>query len=104
GLEHALGGEWRGRCFVVERRWEPAARHGRELVGELAGRVRDAGDCATLYAGAPARPPFLFFDLETTGLSGGAGMQAFLVGCGHFDADGAFVTRQFLLTCHADET
>ena len=40
----------------------------------------------------------MFFDLETTGLSGGAGTLAFLVACGWFDADGAFVTRQHVLT------
>jgi uncharacterized protein YprB with RNaseH-like and TPR domain len=51
----------------------------------------------------PARAPFVFFDLETTGLSGGAGTQAFLVGCGRFDAEGGFLTRQFVLTRHADE-
>ena len=40
--------------------------------------------------GDPAHPPFVFFDLETTGLSGGAGTYAFLVGCGAFDAEGGF--------------
>ena len=44
-----------------------------------------------------------FFDLETTGLSGGAGTYAFLVGCAAFDEDGAFVTRQFMLVRLADE-
>ena len=45
----------------------------------------------------------MFFDLETTGLSGGAGTLAFLVGCGWFDADGAFVTRQYVLARAGDE-
>jgi uncharacterized protein YprB with RNaseH-like and TPR domain len=49
------------------------------------------------------QPPMVFFDLETTGLSGGAGTLAFLVGCGWFADDGAFVTRQFVLLRHADE-
>jgi hypothetical protein len=44
----------------------------------------------------------IFIDLETTGLSGGAGTLAFLVGCGYFDL-GAFQVRQFLLTSHAGE-
>ena len=43
-----------------------------------------------------------FVDLETTGLSGGAGTVAFLVGCGWFDL-GAFQVRQFLLTSYASE-
>jgi len=103
-----LGGEWRhedGRaCFVVERRWEPSAWHGREQVGGLAERLERASAEAPLLAGgAPARPPFVFFDLETTGLSGGAGTHAFLVGCARFEPGGVFVTRQFVLTRYADE-
>jgi uncharacterized protein YprB with RNaseH-like and TPR domain len=58
---------------------------------------------AWFAAGAPAQAPFLFVDVETTGLSGGAGTHAFLVGCGSFDADGSFVTRQFVLTRYVDE-
>ena len=99
-----LGGAWRDGCFVVDRRWEPDARHGRERIGALAEQLHEASAEAPLFtAGTPARPPFMFFDLETTGLSGGAGTLAFLVGCGWFEADGAFATRQFLLTRHADE-
>jgi hypothetical protein len=52
--------------------------------------------------GAPTMGPLLFFDLETTGLSGGAGTLAFLVGCGFFDADG-FHTRQFFLSGYEAE-
>ena len=44
-----------------------------------------AGEAPLFAGGAPARPPFVFFDLETTGLSGGAGTLAFLVGCGWFE-------------------
>lgn len=107
-LEAALGGDWRsaagGACFVVDRRWEPTARHGRVIVGDLGDRLHQASDAAPLFAGgAPARPPFVFFDLETTGLSGGAGTHAFLVGCGWFEADRGFVTRQFVMTRYADE-
>jgi uncharacterized protein YprB with RNaseH-like and TPR domain len=99
----ALGGEWRDNCFVVERSRSAASPHGREAVGVLAERLQQASaDAPMLAAGAPARPPFVFFDLETTGLSGGAGTYAFLVGCGWFD-DRAFVTRQFLLTRFSDE-
>src|SRR5947207_5182371 len=107
-LERILGGRWQehanGACFVVERRTGPRTLHGSAPVGELAARLDGAGAEAPLVAsGAPARPPFLFFDLETTGLSGGAGTHAFLVGCAWFDADHAFVTRQYLLTRFADE-
>jgi uncharacterized protein len=99
-----LGGRWDDGSFLVERRFERDAVYGRETVGALWTRLAAAEDEAPLLAGGqPARPPFLFFDLETTGLSGGAGTYAFLVGCASFDDDGAFVTRQFLLTRVADE-
>jgi uncharacterized protein YprB with RNaseH-like and TPR domain len=103
-LELTLGGEWRDGCFVVERRVDPAACYGRGLVGDFAARVNAAADAAPFIAsGAPARLPLLFFDLETTGLSGGAGTHAFLVGCGWFDDGGGFVTRQYLLAQFAGE-
>jgi len=102
-LEKTLGGEWRRGCFVVERRWDGSARHGREAVGAVADRLHGASAEASLFAaGAPAREPFVFFDLETTGLSGGAGTHAFVVGCGRF-ANQQFVTRQFLLTSFSGE-
>jgi tetratricopeptide (TPR) repeat protein len=44
----------------------------------------------------------IYIDLETTGLSGGAGTVAFLVGCGYFDL-GAFHVTQFLLTSYMSE-
>jgi hypothetical protein len=106
--ECILGGQWRqyngGSCFVVERKQEPSAEYGREVVRTMATRLADGSATAPLVTGgSPARAPFLFFDLETTGLSGGAGTHAFLVGFGWFDAGGAFLTRQLLLTRFADE-
>ena len=44
----------------------------------------------------------VFFDLETTGLSGGAGTLPFLAGCGWFEDD-AFRVRQFFLAGPAGE-
>jgi hypothetical protein len=99
-----LGGEWRDSTFVVDRRWEPSALHGRERIGGLAEQLHAAAGEAPLFTGgAPARPPFVFFDLETTGLSGGAGTQAFLVGCAWFEDDGSLTTRQYLLARYSDE-
>lgn len=102
-LDRVLGGSWREACYVVEREWAPSAPHGRDRIGELSSRLHAAIDDAPLFAGgSSARLPLLFFDLETTGLSGGAGTHAFLVGCGWFD-DSRFVTRQFVMTRYADE-
>jgi uncharacterized protein len=43
-----------------------------------------------------------FVDIETTGLSGGSGTFAFLVGAGRFDKD-TFLTRQFFLRDPSEE-
>lgn len=107
-LDVALGGAWQlegaTRCYVVERRQSAEAWHGRVQVGAIAeGLNRAAVDAPLLANGAPARLPFIFFDLETTGLSGGAGTYAFLVGCAWFDQTGAFITRQHVLARAADE-
>ena len=91
-----------GECMVIDRRYESDRWHGGIQIGECTMddleslRVLDPG----LSELAPRRT--VFIDLETTGLSGGAGTVAFLVGCGYFDL-GAFQVRQFLLTSHAGE-
>ena len=106
-LEQTLRGQWRkgdgAQCFVVETRWDEASKHGAESMATMASRLADAVGDVPLVAGSGARPPFVFFDLETTGLSGGAGTYAFLVGCGWFDEAGGFVTRQYLLATPSDE-
>jgi uncharacterized protein YprB with RNaseH-like and TPR domain len=93
-----------GRALIVDRRYESDRFHGTRRVGNC-----DVADGDTLRLLDPALPPpdgagarTLFVDLETTGLSGGAGTVAFLVGCGWFDM-GAFQVRQFLLTSYASE-
>lgn len=107
-VEAAVGGEWRtgtgGRHFVVERRIDAARRHGRGNVRDLAETLQaNAVYASLLTGGAPSRPPFVFLDLETTGLSGGAGTFAFLVGCACFADDGSFVVRQHLMISPAGE-
>ena len=108
GDEAAIGGEWRtaaaGRHYVVERRFDAARKYGRGSVRDVAERLgANAAYASLLTGGAPSRPPFLFLDLETTGLSGGAGTYAFLVGCASFTDGGAFVAKQHLMISPADE-
>jgi uncharacterized protein YprB with RNaseH-like and TPR domain len=93
-----------GRALVIDRRYESDRFHGARRVGEC-----DVADDETLRLLDPSLPPAagaagrtIFVDLETTGLSGGAGTVAFLVGCGWFDM-GAFQVRQFLLASYAHE-
>src|SRR5687768_4581665 len=97
-----------GECIAVDRRYESDRWHGGIQIGACS-----LDDLTSLRILDPDLPPVaggddgalrktVFVDLETTGLSGGAGMLAFLVGCGYFDL-GAFQVRQFLLTSHAAE-
>jgi uncharacterized protein len=93
-----------GRCLTIDRRYESDRWHGDIQIGNC-----DLDDCGALRLLDPslALPDAegrrtVFIDLETTGLSGGAGTVAFLVGCGYFDL-GAFQVRQFLLTSYASE-
>src|SRR5258708_9585797 len=93
-----------GRALIVERRYEFDWFHGLRRVGDC-----DIADGDTLRLLDPALPPpdeagsrRLFVDLETTGLSAGAGAVACVVGCGGCDM-GAFQVRQFLLTSYASE-
>jgi uncharacterized protein len=103
-LETLLEGRWYGHCFIVERRMPASKKYGRTTIGDLAGRLNASALDAPLLCGSiDARPPFVFFDLETTGLSGGAGTQAFLVGCAWFEDDGSLTTRQYLLARYSDE-
>ena len=93
-----------GRAVGVDRRYESDRVHGDIRIGDC---EFDDGECLRLLDDALAPPDgagskILFVDLETTGLSGGAGTIAFLVGCAWFDL-GALQVRQFLLTSYAAE-
>ncbi len=117
GLESAIAGARvehgaHGPCLVVDHLFEGDRSHGRGRVDEC-GAVR-LDDTLDLLAGRPLRGTpapegepalpkrLVYFDLETTGLSGGAGMVAFLAGVGEWTPDG-FRTTQFLLPSFAAE-
>lgn len=94
-----------GRAVAVDRVFEAEAWHGQVRIDRATvGRreletLTSALGASSAVSGQPEgvdANPVLFLDLETTGLSGGAGTVAFLVGFGWFEA-GAFRTRQFLL-------
>ncbi len=111
GVASALGGVLLttrfGGCLAIDRRYESDRWHGDVQVGDC-----EIEDVSTLSLLEPSfqsagrangsAPRAVFLDLETTGLSGGAGTVAFLVGCGYFDG-GAFQVRQFLLTSYSAE-
>ncbi len=95
-----------GHCLAIDRRYESDRWHGDVQIGscglEDCEALRLLDPSLDIGASAVREPRTVFIDLETTGLSGGAGTVAFLVGCGYFDL-GAFQIRQFLLTSYASE-
>jgi uncharacterized protein YprB with RNaseH-like and TPR domain len=93
-----------GKTLVVERHYAPADWHGSLQLRD----ARVTPDDVALIARDPAasdapRARILYLDLETTGLSGGAGTVAFLVGCALSCEDGSFLIRQFVLPSFAAE-
>jgi len=91
-------------CLVIDRDYDNDRYHGRRLVDRC--RVSPQAPVALFEPRLASVPDWasrmVFFDIETTGLSGGAGTVAFLVGCGWFEAD-AFRVRQWLMTGPAGE-
>jgi uncharacterized protein YprB with RNaseH-like and TPR domain len=92
-----------GAVIVVDRYYAADRRHGREPIGAIVDALESGGPALDVLArswpgrvAGPYRPAFCFLDLETTGLAGGAGTQAFLVGCATVE-DGGLRIRQFLL-------
>ena len=99
-----LGGEWRelrGQQFlVVDRKYPPGHRHGHVAIADTLPPEDGSWLRFPLLntTPTPAREGrMLFVDLETTGLAGGAGTYAFLVGCAWYQ-DGGLRIRQFFLS------
>ncbi len=105
-LEEVLGGERiqtpQGEAFVVERRFALGEPHGASAL-----RVDAPLDVLAQWAGDErirSLPPeaIAFMDTETTGLSGGTGTYAFLIGIGRFCGE-EFVLQQFFLRDPGEE-
>lgn len=107
-LERVLDGEERrndhGACFVSTAVTAASIFHGHRPVGD--GVALDMGRAALLAGDERiarcSAVEGLFLDTETTGLSGGTGTTAFLIGLGWWDA-GSFVTQQIFLRDFSDE-
>jgi len=91
-----------GETYLVEAVYPAEYRHGNaglnitaslRMISEW-GRANHLADCDP--------GGFLFLDTETTGLSGGTGTYAFLVGIGRF-VDGGFQLVQFLMRDPTEE-
>jgi uncharacterized protein YprB with RNaseH-like and TPR domain len=122
-----LGGQWQEasghRFLVVDRTYRPGHRHGRWTLADYV--LPETGDWRDVLVWPPRSVSSgshfvalseddgqmapdsrggrtIFVDLETTGLAGGAGTYAFLVGCGWFDGC-LFRIRQYFLSSFASE-
>lgn len=93
-----------GKFFLVSEVVRGSSRHGRRNISETFGFDMTA---AAMLANNPDIGAFtcsdaLFLDTETTGLSGGTGTMAFLIGLGWFEG-GHFQFRQILARDFGEE-
>lgn len=97
-VENANGGH-----FQTERLYPSHKRHGSMDISALAGLPEDLLDALSSGAIPRSHPSrWAFLDTETTGLAGGAGTYAFLIGVGSIGDDG-FRVRQFFMRDFGDE-
>lgn len=93
----------RGRHWQMDRVWPPRHRHGTADVGAL---IELAPELLSVLSDEPgwAVPPekWAFIDTETTGLAGGSGTLAFLIGGGAI-SQGGFELRQWFIREHGEE-
>jgi hypothetical protein len=106
-IEELMSGEVvttpHGEHFETEKVWERHRRHGSVDIADLAELPDDL--LGPLSAGTVERAhplKWAFLDTETTGLAGGTGTYAFLVGVGAIDAAG-FRLRQFFMRDYGEE-
>jgi uncharacterized protein len=92
-----------GCHLETEKLYERHRRHGSADIGALADLPPDLFECLSGEP-MPSVPPeqWAFLDTETTGLAGGAGTCAFLIGVGRITHDG-FRVRQFFMRDHGEE-
>jgi uncharacterized protein YprB with RNaseH-like and TPR domain len=93
-----------GEHFETERVWERHRRHGCVDIADLPELPCDLLDSLSdgdIQGCPPER--WAFLDTETTGLAGGAGTYAFLIGVGHATREG-FRLRQFFMRDFGEES
>ena len=92
-----------GAHFETEQLWQLHKRHGSVGISDLTALPEDL--LVSLSEGAIARAHpgrWAFLDTETTGLAGGTGTYAFLIGVGSIGAEG-FRLRQFFMRDYGEE-
>jgi len=93
----------RGAHFETEKLWERHRRHGSVEISSLVELPDDLLKQLSSGSIAKANPTrWAFLDTETTGLAGGTGTYAFLIGVGSIEPAG-FRLRQFFMRDYGDE-
>ncbi|HLJ15159.1 MAG TPA: ribonuclease H-like domain-containing protein [Bryobacteraceae bacterium] len=93
----------RGKHWEMERFYARHRRHGSMDISTLAELPEDLLDAISSGAIAKSKPEeWAFLDTETTGLVGGSGTYAFLIGVGRITAEG-FHVRQFFIRDYDEE-
>jgi uncharacterized protein len=99
-LEAVLGGGSRqtplGRTYVVEAHYPYGQSHGRGRLALEAPRRILAEWAQEPRLAEMVSDKFAFLDTETTGLSGGVGIYAFLVGVARFESEGLHLVQFFM--------
>lgn len=92
-----------GRHFETEKLYERHRRHGSVDISDLIELPEDLLDALSGGAIPRSRPHrWAFLDTETTGLMGGSGTYAFLIGVGSIH-DRGFRVRQFFMRDYGEE-
>jgi uncharacterized protein YprB with RNaseH-like and TPR domain len=93
----------KGCHWESERLFDPGHRHGNMELARLQALPHDLLGEITQGQAPPAAPEtWAFLDTETTGLAGGAGTCAFLIGIGRIRKEG-FAVRQFFMRDFPEE-
>ena len=105
-IEQVLQGQTletpQGETFVVEARYPPDFQLGRRGIATTAPLHAIARWANAEHLRDYPPQSFAYLDTETTGLSGGTGTYAFLIGVGRFDGD-EFRLAQFFMRDPAEE-
>jgi hypothetical protein len=107
-MEEYLSGEVveneQGKHFQTEKLYDRFKRYGSVDVGSLIELPHDLLHSISNGEVASAQPEeWAFLDTETTGLAGGSGTYAFLIGIGHITPAG-FRVRQFFMRDYGEES
>ena len=92
-----------GTHFETERLYERHRRHGSVGIADLADLPEDLLAALSEGAIAQSHPKrWAFLDTETTGLAGGTGTYAFLIGVGSIGDDGFHLRQYFMRDYHEE--